>query len=677
MTASIFEMTQEDGEDYDPRFEDDAPAHTEPTEKGCIAAYLTGISEREQCTAAATLFEALKDKSLPELFVLNSQEAREARMAALISIPNSGMVRLVYGLEVGLDSLRAKKSTAKKILALIGEGSHAGAPPTGIMLAPTAAYSRLMVKAVTESEFMTKTVESLSAGIQQNQATDEVDVMMLAPVPVYLAVDAIEKAVPAGLILERLGNHSDAEKDYMKHLRDFLLASVVLHNKTAPKNELDNNVFLECLGDADLAEWSKRHFSKLIPPPIPPVPPPLPQVAPAVQQQANSQQQQGTATSKDIKTKWSERKIKYLLGLCGKQVAATREENWKKLPDWMREVAEESDSHQQLTIVREQLQHNKVYQLDTANNPDLLDYIRKLQFAGLDGAEHPTLRNACKQLSPYLCTTLTDTQLSSMMAVREALEKSSYVTVQDNERLASKAVPTTPPIYQDFVDMLKKFANTLFAIFGANCKLYDNMKVLIKAIEAIKQGARATVFNHDNKATILWLTFLQTRAFTIDPNKSVAAFNNMVVELTNKTKLSEYLEMPVELLEKVTSENKETKEPKRPAQTPPGSPSKGAKKLSDKRDDRLKVFDAAIAEAVQGTKLKYVAPGLICKKCDTTMDDLVGNAEHCGNYKLLGKCNQASCMKKHIDATDDEVTSFLQKLKPFLDNPKMVGEPKK
>ena len=261
-----------------------------------------------------------------------------------------------------------------------------------------------------------------------------------------------------------------------------------------------------------------------------------------------------------------------------------------------------------------------------------------------------------------------------MMEVQETLEKSSSVTVQDNERLASKAVPTTPTIYQDFVDMLKKFANTLLAIFGANCKLYDNMKVLIKAIKDIKQGARASVFNHDNKATILWLTFLQTRAFTIDPNKSVAAFNNMVVKLTNKTKLSEYLEMPVELLEKIPYEKKD---PKRPAQTPPGSPLKGAKKFSEKPNKRLKVFDDAIAEAVQGTKLKFVAPRLIFKKCDTTMDNLIGNAEHCGNYKLLGKCCQASCMKKHIDVTNDKVTSFLQKLKPFLNDPKMVGEPKK
>jgi hypothetical protein len=34
-------------------------------------------------------------------------------------------------------------------------------------------------------------------------------------------------------------------------------------------------------------------------------------------------------------------------------------------------------------------------------------------------------------------------------------------------------------------------------------------------------------------------------------------------------------------------------------------------------------------------------------------------------------------MKNHIDATDDEVTGFLQTLKPFLDDPKMVAEPKK
>ena len=160
--------------------------------------------------------------------------------------------------------------------------------------------------------------------------------------------------------------------------------------------------------------------------------------------------------------------------------------------------------------------------------------------------------------------------------------------------MASKAVPTTLTIYQDNVDMLKKIANTLLATFGANCKLYDNMKDLIKAIEAIKQGTHNTVFNHNNKATILWLTFLQMRAFTIHPSKSVAALDNMMVELTNKTKLSEYLEMLMELWEKTTYDNKDQIDMKRPAKPPSGSPSKGAKKFSEKCNKQLKVFDNAM-----------------------------------------------------------------------------------
>ena len=58
------------------------------------------------------------------------------------------------------------------------------------------------------------------------------------------------------------------------------------------------------------------------------------------------------------------------------------------------------------------------------------------------------------------------------------------------------------------------------------------------------------------------------------------------------------------------------------------------------------------------------------------MNELIGNAEMCGNYKVLGKCSQPSCMKKHENATADEVTRYLTKLKPFLDEPTMVAKNK-
>lgn len=56
---------------------------------------------------------------------------------------------------------------------------------------------------------------------------------MLPPVATYLALYAIDKAVPVWLILEWLGKHYEVDKDYMKHLHNFLLESVVLHNKAA------------------------------------------------------------------------------------------------------------------------------------------------------------------------------------------------------------------------------------------------------------------------------------------------------------------------------------------------------------------------------------------------------------------------------------------------------------
>ena len=547
MSANLLQMTQDDGADYFPRF--DGEVGEDEVENGIIASYLTEKSIENQCSAAQALFMAIKDKPLEDLFVLNDTEAIHLRMAALVSLPSSGTVRLIYGLEVGLDSVLTKKSTAKKILALFGEGSHDGAPPAGLMLDPGAVKVQQKVKAVSDKSFMEKTVDALTKGIQQSQADSEVDVMQIAPVPAYLAVDAIAEAVPAGQILERLGKHHDANKEYIQHLKDFLLAAVVIHNKTDPKNELDQNTLFQSLGDTHVRVWSKAHFEELIKPPVAPVPvpPSTPQAAslpPPVQQPITA------PPSKEPKYKWSDRKVRYFVQLCGRVPTGSRDSDLDQLPGWFQEVAEESDSHQQLCIIRELLRDNKPYQLDTANNPELLDYIRKFQFAGGDGAEYPSVRNACKNLSPYLCTNLTDTQLADKMSIRDAIATASYITVQDSEKLFSKSTPTTPALFQDFGDMLKTFANTIFALFGVNCQLYKDLKKLISAIESIKQGARPQVFTHNNKAMILWLTFLQTRAFFSDPDESVGAFEDMVTQLKRKTKLVGYLEMPPELMEK-------------------------------------------------------------------------------------------------------------------------------
>ena len=52
MTASIFEMTQEEGQDYEPRFENEDSGDEDSVELGCIATFLTEKSEQEQCDAA-------------------------------------------------------------------------------------------------------------------------------------------------------------------------------------------------------------------------------------------------------------------------------------------------------------------------------------------------------------------------------------------------------------------------------------------------------------------------------------------------------------------------------------------------------------------------------------------------------------------------------------------------
>ena len=59
MSANIFQLTQDDGADYEAQFE--AKVGDDVVENGTMATFLTKKPVEDQCSTPKTLFEAIKD----------------------------------------------------------------------------------------------------------------------------------------------------------------------------------------------------------------------------------------------------------------------------------------------------------------------------------------------------------------------------------------------------------------------------------------------------------------------------------------------------------------------------------------------------------------------------------------------------------------------------------------
>ena len=83
---------------------------------------------------------------------------------------------------------------------------------------------------------------------EQDVKTSFVEVAKVVPCPLDLAWDAFQDDIPAHIILERILSVEDAwtttlDKELLSHLKDFLSAAQVTHNKNSPTLDLRSRTF--------------------------------------------------------------------------------------------------------------------------------------------------------------------------------------------------------------------------------------------------------------------------------------------------------------------------------------------------------------------------------------------------------------------------------------------------
>ena len=158
---------------------------------------------------------------------------------------------MVYGPELGMAQLGTTSDLENKLLWLMNEAEDHGTIPQPLVL-PAGYVTAKETKGKSNDGFLAAQQQQLlKPATDANASTWEV--MRLAPIPPYLAPDAIAAPVEAADILERVMADANIGTDVMEHAKRFLLTAFVKQNKNCSAR-LENTDFLSGLSQ-EAAVW--------------------------------------------------------------------------------------------------------------------------------------------------------------------------------------------------------------------------------------------------------------------------------------------------------------------------------------------------------------------------------------------------------------------------------------
>ena len=143
----------------------------------------------------------------------------------------------------------------------------------------------------------------------------------------------------------------------------------------------------------------------------------------------------------------------------------------------------------------------------------LLKMVQKRAWLGKDGnVSRPSLLHVMEGLSPILMLDLSEDEATSINDEADLIHRASVVSVQDLRLFKRKMQINVPQRAEDFLLLLKRFANLIFALFSRQSSLLKCVWKVINAIMAYSREARKRMTMH-TKGSIQWIVLLQACQF--------------------------------------------------------------------------------------------------------------------------------------------------------------------
>ena len=236
--------------------------------------------------------------------------------------------------------------------------------------------------------------------------------------------------------------------------------------------------------------------------------------------------------------------------------------------------------------------------------------------------------------------------------------------------MKSRLKATVPETAENFILMLKRHANLIYALFTDNCSYFKSLVLVITALKALSRTARASMSSR-TKASILWIILSQSRQFSNGEFNVLSSFSKMHDDLQAKSAVINHSETPQELYvsARPPTHSKAEVTPtwrQRDSETAEEPPTKKLKSNPNCWHPKLK--EALIGPLHTAGDPTFTA---ILKYCGANFDSLYPQQSRvCGPNILLGRCWRGkACTKIHTTAKDNEVDKILQMVKKFVDEP--------
>ena len=659
---------------------------TLPAPTGNVPTLLHEITLEDQRQQCEQFFTFLAEES-PDLLKLNEDIVPRI---ALISVPRSSKVKVVYCGGIGSSPIGNTTDTDGKFLFLSGDaGKELGIPQPVII--PTQMHLKDDTLSMTHAQFSTaftsKGVNYNYPLLQRSSITNTVRIMLVAPIPAYLVYDGFNTNLDAAEVYERVISFDSHTTPTYTHLKQFLLCCLSGHNAQDRKPWAPQEHFMQPISLSG-RQWASKKFQEVFPalvaaPPTiiphglspeiaallatalarhnPPPPPPT-----HVGEEKKSE---------DSNMGMSDNELEEMLAMCGK----TRDADPMLLPDWIQECAKKGSENYKLTVIMKHIMQNSYY--DDAEVPitrPLLKMILKRQWTGKDGnITRPSMATSNEGLSPFAVLDLDEDAVARINDADDALARASLMTFQDLKKLRNSNRSKVPESSDEFMLTLKRYANLICAIFSDDCPYFKCVNKIILSLKKFSRAARLSM-TRTTKASILWIILLQGRQFAIGQLDVLAEFKAMHTSLTAKQGIILHAEVPHELLEDTTSHKKRTPDINTQSSETDHSPP------IKKREDSLKnpnCWNAKLKEALTIPMEKAKNPNLpgyqkIITFCNADPSAIFGPGSRiCSPNAFFGRCYLGTkCRKIHRLATDREAEQILTLIDKFIKTPEALKQ---
>jgi len=179
----------------------------------------------------------------------------------------------------------------------------------------------------------------------------------------------------------------------------------------------------------------------------------------------------------------------------------------------------------------------------------LIKMVQKIMWVEKEGnASRPSVMHAMDGLSPFFMLDLSEDEVASINDEADLLNQASLVSVKDLRLLKKRMKISVPESAEEFMLVLKRYANLLFVIFIPRCPLFKCGKEIILVLKDYSREARRKISVH-TKGSILWIILLKSRQFGMGEVNILYEVTSMHEDLWAKKLSIHYSEMPSELMQ--------------------------------------------------------------------------------------------------------------------------------